>query len=387
LKILVIVPSYMPAFVYGGPIRAIATLCESLVVRGHQVTVYTTNANGQEDLEVALDTPHTLNEVTVFYHKRWTKDHTNFSPALLKRLMKTASGFDIIHIHSWWNLVCVPAAQICFWKNKRPVISLRGTMTQFSVAHKNTSAKRWIHALMGKRLLNRAVLHSTSRKEDERLQAFVDNNDRYIIPNILELPDPYPRPATPDQLTIVYLGRIDPAKNIEMLLRTVQLPFDFAIQLNIIGEGPEDYVQQLKEQTTAYCINWKGNMDGSDKWRALVAADLLVLPSHIENYGNVVPEALSQGTAVLIADEVGSRDLVEANDLGWVVPANEALWQQALNDIWHDKAKRDRIRKEAPAIVKQVLSKDLLVQDYLEMYASMSTPQKKRRLNSVPATA
>jgi len=52
LKILHVIPAYKPAYVYGGPTRSTAELCEALANKGHEVTVYATKANGKTDLEV-----------------------------------------------------------------------------------------------------------------------------------------------------------------------------------------------------------------------------------------------------------------------------------------------------------------------------------------------
>ena len=49
MKLLVVTPFYKPAYVYGGPVRSIPSLCEGLTSIGNDVTVYTTNANGKEN--------------------------------------------------------------------------------------------------------------------------------------------------------------------------------------------------------------------------------------------------------------------------------------------------------------------------------------------------
>jgi glycosyltransferase involved in cell wall biosynthesis len=366
-----IVPSYKPAYVYGGPIRSIATLCEELVKANHHVTVYTTNANGSTELTVKLDSPTNVEGVNVIYHNRWTRDHTHLSPSLLSRFYKTAGSFDVIHIHSWWNLVVVPVTWICWIKKIIPVISLRGTMTEFSVTHKNQGAKKWMHSIVGRRLLNRSFLHSTSSQEDQRLSEFITNNKRYIIPNILEIPEAVEgyHEDTPC-FKLVFLGRIDPAKNIELLLETLNGSFSIPYQLTMIGEGEGPYAENLIQRTNRNeHIIWLGNLDGTDKWKELAKADLLVLPSHIENYGNVVLEALSQGTPVLVSENVGSKDFVVKNQLGWVAKPTKEDWVKMLIDIWNQPDQRKQIRTRAPGLVREAINKKQLLGLYIDMYS------------------
>lgn len=370
MRILHIVPSYKPAYVYGGPIRSIATLCETLVREHHQVSVLTTTANGITELDVERNTPCTIEGVEVFYHRRLTKDHTHVSPALWRHFYKTCKSFDVIHIHSWWNLVVIPIAWICAIKKIVPVISLRGTMTEFSVTHKNQRAKKWIHQLIGRKLLNRSFLHSTSPKEDQRLAAFIHNQHRYIIPNILEIPEEVieEHQDTPN-FKIVFLGRIDPAKNIELLLTSLNGSFPIPYHLTLIGDGEGEYAENLVKGTLNNPhVTWLGNLDGEKKWKELAKADLLVLPSHIENYGNVVLEALSQGTPVLVSENVGAKDFVLQHQLGWVAKSSEQEWVRALTEIWNQTERRNEIRQKAPGIVKKEISRKLLITKYVSMY-------------------
>ena len=90
MNILIVIPSYKPAFVYGGPIYSVSRLAEALVQIGNSVTVYTTNANGAEDLNITIGESVDVDGVNVLYFKRWTRGHSNFSPTLLLRLIKNA---------------------------------------------------------------------------------------------------------------------------------------------------------------------------------------------------------------------------------------------------------------------------------------------------------
>ncbi len=370
MKILFIIPSYKPAYTYGGPIRSVSSLAESLVQAGHEVMVYTTVANGLDDLKVEQGITYLIEGVSVRYFNRWTKGHSNFSPSLLKAFQKDILYFDVVHIHSWWNLVTVPAMFICRLKGITPILSPRGSVSGYTFTHRRNKPKRLFHFLSGKKLLEQAIIHSTSVKEDLDIAQFIHNKKRYVIPNLLDLPDKvYGVHEESPYLKMIFLGRIDPAKNLELLFKVLTNDFPLPFQLNIIGEGHVEYAKKLKSFTSDHKeIKWLGGIDGIEKYKLLAESDILVLPSHTENYGNVVLESLSQGTPVLVSKNVGSKQYILEHRLGWEVDGNEKEWRNKIEEIWENKTERDEIRLRAPGCISNDFKKENLVKSYIRMY-------------------
>ncbi len=146
MNILFIVPSYKPAYIYGGPIVSVARLAESLVQIGHTVTVYTTTANGPDELDMPLDRPVIMDGVRVQFFRRITKDHTHISPALWKAVWGTVKEYDAVHIHSWWNFLILGVSAICAMKGIKPVLSPRecyaSTSSRIKTVQKEAPASR-----------------------------------------------------------------------------------------------------------------------------------------------------------------------------------------------------------------------------------------------------
>src|SRR5690606_15445864 len=127
----------------------------------------------------------------------------------------------------------------------------------------------------------------------------VSPEDVHIIPNVLNLPvDGQPVPVRQrNGLHLVFVGRINPIKNLDLLLDVVMDPEVRRLHctLDIIGTGEGDYIRSLQRKTNGLkYIRWLGDIDGEEKFTHMRNADLLCLPSHSENFGNVVIEALSQ---------------------------------------------------------------------------------------------
>jgi glycosyltransferase involved in cell wall biosynthesis len=360
MKILHITASYKPAFIYGGPIYSVSALCEALVKSAdrslksespssllHNVEVITTLANGKEEHPYPSGALKIVEGVPVRYFKRLTKDHSHFSPALLWHLWKTAKTFDVIHIHSWWNLVSMGSVLICIIKGIKPIVSPRGMLGNYTFS----KGKTLFHNFIGKYLLRKCDFHATTMMEAEEIALrigkaeIVDlmewksrrSEDRsrksilpiiYVLHNIVKQPKILPEKIRlfDGTLKLIFLSRIHPKKGIELLLDAlaeVQFPFS----LSIVGEGATDYVESLKLKVESLklsqAVKWIGAVYGDEKFKLLAEHDLLVLPSYNENFANVVIESLAVGTPVLISEHVGLKNYIEDNNFGKVFKLKE----------------------------------------------------------------
>ena len=139
MRVLHIVPSYKPAYQYGGTIESVARLCEGLVQSGAEVKVFTTTANGSEELDVKPGAEYTVEGVKVIYFKRLTKDHSHITFALWKKLYKECKNYDVVHIHSWWNILVLVAAFICKKKKIKTIFSPHGMLSDYIINNSNAN--------------------------------------------------------------------------------------------------------------------------------------------------------------------------------------------------------------------------------------------------------
>ena len=365
--------SYKPAFIYGGPTMSVSMLCEQLARAGNSVSVFTTTANGESELSVATGNPINVDRVNVTYFKRITKDHTHFSPSLLTKLWKEVKNYDLVHIHAWWNLVSVLSTGIALARRVPVVVSARGTLSPYSFSNKNAGIKSIIHTLLGKPLLKKCHLHVTSEREKQAMVKLIQPKSISVLPNLVKLPayslsvEKEPEPL----LKLIFLSRIEEKKGLDILLNALLL-VNISYSLTIAGNGDEGYINYLKEIAAnnhiADKINWVAFRD-EDKFDLMREHDLFVLPSHDENFGNVVIESLSVGTAVLISQNVGLADYILKNNMGWICETNAESVGMSINTIGgNHKTDLSRIRKQAPQIIYKDFDPDNLVQAYITMY-------------------
>jgi glycosyltransferase involved in cell wall biosynthesis len=372
LKLLQINASYKPAYIYGGPTMSVSKLSEELAKAGCDTEVFTTTANGSVELPVSSGETTWIDGVKVTYFKRLTKDHTHYSPALFKKLHKDVRGFNLVHIHAWWNLISVLSCRIALKHGIPVIVSPRGTLSSYSFSNKNSLAKRLIHTLLGEKLLKKSYIHVTSEREREAMEKLTGSKKIFNIPNFISFPAKVPVEAVreSDHFRLIFLSRIEEKKGLEILFEAMAglgIPY----RLTIAGDGDGGYVNDLKklseERAIAQHIDWIG-FQGDEKFDILKKHDLFVLPSYDENFGNAVIESLSMGTAVLISDKVGLAGYVEQNELGWICLHDAVSFREKITSIAEQPDALSRIRKRAPCIIRNDFSEDTLVKKYIEMY-------------------
>lgn len=374
MNILLVVPSYKPAYSYGGPVVVIALLAETLARMGHAVSVYTTTANGRTELDVPVGQPVLVEGVWVTYFRRLTGDHTHVSPDLWRHLWATGRGYEAVHLHSWWNLAMLGAAWVCRRRGITPVLSPHGMLSDYILTANNAGKKRLMHRVLGRQLLRSTYLHVSTEQEMQESQRLIPGWPGRVIPNPVTLPaQDFARPANP-VFTIGFLSRIDPKKGLDILIRALA-KVSFPYHLRIAGDGEAGYVESLKELArsvgNADRLEWVGWQQGEAKFAFLAGLDMFALTSHSENFAIVVIEALATGTPVFVSDQVGLHTFVTAHDYGWVTPLDEAIIAENLTLAAADHAKAARIAATAPAAIRTAYEDTHLAQQYVDFYQSL----------------
>lgn len=385
LRILQITPYYLPDVVFGGPVFSVSSLCEALVKTGARVTVFTVGYNDA----AAYPQQTTLNGVEVVYFARNAGSPCQVSWQLWQALEKEATRFDVVHLHTWWNVLIFRSIQI-LKKLKVPlIVSPRGMMSDYSFTHRKTWVKKSFQAYAGVRLLRSVALHATSAAEATEMSQRCnrDVDDIFVMPNLLGLKPAKayePLPANPQGYSIGFLSRLHHKKGIEVLLEAVALS-PIITELVVGGRGDEAYELQLQQQIERLGIQHKvrfvGWVSDADKAQFFRQFDVFVLPSFNENFANVVAEAWAAGKPVIVSTEVGLSEYVETYELGWVCQPTVQSVVENFQQAWVDKALWQQMGEAALRLVRMSFSDEQIVDQYLQMYLQQSSP-----IISVPAT-
>ncbi len=337
MKIIHITPSYKPAFVYGGPIYSVSALCEAQVALGHEVFVFTTNANGRENLSLPLNEPQWINGVNVRYFPRITGDHTHVSLKMWWYLFKEAKDYQIVHLHSWWSILMMGCAWILKFKGIPFILSPRGMFSFYSFNHNiHPIKKKVFFGWLSKPVLKSQTFHATANSEAKEVKSlFGEDAVVFTLPNLLQFPElsletiqnksTVNTNSLKSPIKLLFISRIDKKKGIELLLAAVQLLKNesITVELTIIGTGTNSYLKKLKQLVDsldiAESVIWKGNVEWRAKFDDILYSEVLVLPSYNENFANIILETLYSGRPVILTKYVGLSDYVAEHNMGWVI--------------------------------------------------------------------
>jgi glycosyltransferase involved in cell wall biosynthesis len=330
MNILHIVGSISPAA--GGPTEAIRMLIR-YAPAGYACEVATLDDPAADFLADLPFPVHALGSA----RKRW------FSRRLIAWLRANRDRFDGVIVHGLWEFTGL-AARLCIAGHKPYVVFPHGMLDpyfkrRFPAKH----LKKWLYWLTGEYwVLRRAerVLFTTKLEADLARQSFWLAHWKPMVVALGSEPPPADTgrllqafharcPDLENRRFLLFLGRIDPKKGCDLLLDAfaATVPSNGAIDpLHLVIAGPDaaGWGEQLAVRAAALgCsdrIHWPGMLRGDSKWGAFAACEAFMLPSHQENFGIAVVEALASGRPVLLSDQINIAHDVQADGCGLVEP-------------------------------------------------------------------
>jgi glycosyltransferase involved in cell wall biosynthesis len=279
-----------------GPSYTVPSLSRALGRAGHEVELLSV-------LGPALDTAAGFSH-RVFQRARWPARLCR-SPQLFDALARAALAADVLHSHGLWMLPNVYPG----WVRRAPgaplVISPRGTLSSWALGHSRWR-KRAAWALAQGRVVRAATcLHATAEDEYHDLRRLGLRQPVCVIPNGVDIPpEPGERVASDGPRTILYLGRLHIKKGIDRLLRAwaALAPSRPDWCVSIVGPDDGGHATELRALARGLGVprvTFAGPVYGAEKQALYQRAALHVLPSHSENFGMTVAEALASGTPVI----------------------------------------------------------------------------------------
>lgn len=362
MNILHVVPTYLPARRYGGPIVAVHGLCKALAARGHRVDVFTTNVDGEETLDL---TSVEMDGVRVRYYPSPFR-RLYWSPEMRKALRAEIGNYDVVHIHAVYLWPGVAAARIAANAGVPYVISPRGMLVPELIRQKSRAVKSiWLQLFERRGFARASAIHFTSELErEEAKRVGLPLPAPVVVPNGIDVA---PRKNVPrDDRTLVFLGRVNWKKGLDRALAA--LPSIRDARLVIAGNDEENLTPKLralaKQHGVANRVEFLGPVYGAAKDELLARATLFVLMSTSENFGNAVLEALAMETPVVLSREVGLADEVVRAGAG-VIGFDE------VNALLDDRARREEMGRRGRALVESRFAWDRVAAEMEEAYCSI----------------
>lgn len=397
MKVLHVSPAYYPAHRYGGPIKSIHGLNRALVELGERVTVFTTNVDGPEMLDVPLGSPVDVDGVEVFYFPvAWPRAYLR-APCLDQALAQHVSAFDLVHIHGLYLYPTMAAARACRRQGVPYVISPRGMLDPHAIHLRSTWKKKLYIWLVEKRnLRGAAALHFTASEEQQLVAQSGWRLPGFVVPNALNLAE-FPELAEQDATgktigeSVLFLSRIHPKKGLDLLIPAfaqvvAQRP---GAKLHLVGPDEDGYLAQVKAWIASHKledhVTYAGMLLGQDKLHAYQQADLFVLPSYSENFGIVVIEAMACGKPVVITDRVNICQDVKQARAGLVTRCDANEIAQAILTLLADPVLAREMGRRGRKLVEEKFTWERAAAEMVGQYRQIVARKNSSLTGGSPA--
>lgn len=396
MKILYTVHGYKPAYRMGGPIISVSATAEYLVRKGHSVTVFTTDSNLDQDLDVSTDRPTNVNGVEVWYFRRYDpiKEYVPFVPYLSKSIgylytprMREALNavvphVDIVHTQIPFVYPTHAAAYAAFKHRKALFYHQRGVFDPMSLRFRSVK-KRMVLSLIEKRIMQRAtcVIGLTEHEKANYARLGV-NTPCEVIPNGIDIQEYWQEtdPAwdcrigvQPDATMILFMGRLHPTKGAERLLDAFLLIKDEFPDAVLVLAGPDEFglEKRMKSGAVSQCarnrVVFTGMVSGDLKKALLARANLFCLPSDSEGFSIAVLEAMASRTAVLLSFGCHFNE-VEEKGAGRVCATEPTAIAECLREMLSNPKELSEMGRRGFEVVRSEYNWEVIVDKLCSLY-------------------
>lgn len=354
MRVLHVMPSFWPATRYGGPIESVLRLCQALRAAGVTLEVVTTDADGPGDLDVPRGRLTDAQGVPVRYFARRPRTRYAFSAPLLGHLATDLGRWDIVHVTALFSFSSAAAMRLAHRAGVPYVLSPRGTLRPWAFGQKSWKKMPYWWLVERAHVARAAGVHTTSDDERDEVARLVPGSRPFTVPNGVDLPAA--PPSVPREgRRVVFLGRIHPVKGFDVLVPALSRLAAEMPDVETLIAGPDEDGEWARVEAAIASssprprVRYVGAVRGSEKLDLLASARALVLPSHSENFGMVVAEALACGTPVVVSRNCPWR-VVEERGAGFWVENTPAQVAEALRALLADPAKAEAMGQRGRAI-------------------------------------
>ena len=370
----------------GGPSKACFEMARAVARRGHDVSIFTTDKDGDGRLDVPLGVPVERDGVTIRYFPVQFPRFWATSWPLARALAEAIPRQDVVHLHSLYMFHDRVVGRECAHAGVPYILRPHGTLDPYLHAR-----RRWRKTLLELWFQDRvtqgaAALHFTTEEEME-LAAPVSLGVRgIVVPNGLDTEDYAtlpPRgtfrsrhPGLGEKPIVLFFGRLNFKKGLDVLTSAFADIAKTHPAARLVIAGPDGGMlaatrDWVEAHGYADRVIFTGMLDGTEKLAVLRDADLFVLPSYSENFGIAVVEAMACGLPVVISDKVNLWHEIAHDDAGWVVPAQAGPFAAAIAEALADPAAARGKGARGRALVERRFRWPAIARALEEAYASV----------------
>lgn len=378
MKILHLVSTVDPRS--GGPIEGVRQSGLAMAALGHRVEVASLDP---------IDAPYVRDFPLPLHALGPARGHYGYCAGYVPWLRENAGRFNAAFVHGLWQYHGFGAWRALRHSRVPYYVYTHGMLDPwFRVTYPMKHMKKWAYWPWGEYRVLRDATSVIFTTEEERVLAresfWLYRANERVVPfgtNAPELDAHTLReefleahPHLRGKRIILFLGRLHPKKGCDMLVHAFAEHARETPDAHLVMAGPDKAHWQpalhaiAQTHGIAHRISWPGMLQGNLKWGAFHASEAFVLPSHQENFGVSVAEALACGVPVLVSDKVNVWREIEQDGAGFVAPDTIA-GTQGLLAAWRnlDEPTRNVMRAQAKRTFEARFAMDGMVRSLLAL--------------------
>lgn len=285
---------------------------------------------------------------------------------------------DVVHINTCWLPMSALAQKIAQKQGYKVMLSPHGMLEPWIISRHYWTKKVPAMLLYQKEAVKRAdLLHATAETEKENLLKLGWNHNIQIVPNGVDVEAIEMKTSWERTRKILFLSRVHIKKGINFLIEAAaRLRNELNdYEILIAGEGDKAYVEELQQMVVqmglSSMIRFVGGVYGDTKWQFFREADLFVLPTHSENFGIVVAEALASGTPVVTTTGTPWQEL-KTRHCGWQIAVGTEPLVQALREFLQtSESELKQMGQNGRELVMQHYSSSVMARKMYEVYQQL----------------
>ena len=396
MKILYAVIGYKPAYKLGGPIHTVAAVAERLVRKGHEVIVFTTNSNMDENLPVPTNQPVDVDGVQVWYFKReepiqkWfpfipylsKSVGFLFAPAMRAQLERIVPSVDVVHTQSPFIYPTYAAGRAAIRHHKPLFYQQRGVLGPEHLKFRGLKKRLYIKVIERPIMRRATTLIALTEAEVRGYRSLGVQTPCRVIPNgidIVDRPQSFERSTCSffdipsDETVVLFMARLHPLKGAYRLIRAFLMIHHAFPKATLVMAGPDEwgivekFRQEIMKAGAGKQVLFPGMVTGEAKQELLRRADLFCLPSDAEGFSMAVLEALANSTAVLLSPGCHFPE-VEKVGAGHVVPPEPEALSKAIADLLDNPEELKEMGRKGRDLVLRHYSWDTITNQLIEAY-------------------
>jgi len=396
MKILHVIGNISPRF--GGPAVVCKEMCHELSEAGHEVVVYTTNADYPHGtLDVPVNKPVSQGKYYIYYFSIQFEPYL-FSLNLLANLFRHIKEYDIVHIHGLYRFPQTVAGYLARLYEIPYIIGPHGSLAPFLYNQKRHFLTKRIHEMLVEfPNINKASgIHCTNKQEKESMRHLNLKTRGIVIPNGIDISvfNALPSKGTfrekynlGKKKLILHFGRIHFVKGLDILIKAFATLVKKSDNLHLILAGPDNdgYGERLRslilQEGVENNVTLTGMLKGMEKLAALNDADIFVLPSYSESFGVAIIEAMACNLPVVISNRVNIWREIQDAGAGLVTSCDADEVAKALKSLLDDVSIRFRMGVRGRAAAREQYAWPRIVEQLTQVYSELIETNSFKRRN------